>query len=249
MLIDSHCHINTLSSEERGNFFKKPLNGYLFVDSSIDLESTLVSLNISRKHGCIYSSVGFHPFSADKFFDNTVAKYKKLITESPKVIAVGEIGLDYKADASLARQEEILREFIQLAQKKELPISIHNRLQGPLILNILDDYYSSYERVVFHCFSYSMDFLEKIVEKNGLISFSLNVLRKRPDLLASLKACPLDNLILETDSPYMRIGARLSSPLDIEKVYSFVSEVKRIDEENLKIKIQSNAESFFSLKR
>jgi len=247
MLIDSHCHINTLSSEERDAIFLKPLSQYLFIDSSIDLESTLVSLNISSKYDCVYSSVGFHPFSADKFFDNTIAKYKKLITESPKAIAVGEIGLDYKADAPLARQEEILRAFIELAQKKELPISIHNRLQGPLILNILDDYYPSYEKVVFHCFSYSSDFLGKIIEKNGVISFSLNVLRKRPDLLTSLKACPPENLILETDSPYMRIGNKMSSPLDIEKVYSFVAEVKKIDLPQLEEKIHSNAKRFFKI--
>lgn len=247
MLIDSHCHINTLSAQEKSKIFLESTEKYCFIDSSIDLDSTIHSLSLSRQHPNVYSSVGFHPFNADKFSDKTIKKYARLIDESPKVVAIGEIGLDYKAEVDLDKQEEVLRKFIELAQKKDLPIAIHNRLEGPRILKILDEHYPSYEKVVFHCFSYSKEVLDKIVKKNGLISFSLNVLRKKKDLMASVESCPVENLILETDSPYMRVEDRLSTPLDIEKVYSFVAKVKKIKPESLEEKVYSNAKRFFSI--
>ncbi len=218
---------------------------YCFIDSSIDLNSSKVSLEVSSKHDFVYSALGFHPFSGKSFSPTVIRDYDKLIDDNKKVIAIGEIGLDYKADSPVQLQEDILAAFIELAKNKDLPVMIHNRWQDTKILDILDKFYSSYETVVFHCFSYSQDFLAKIVERRGFVSFSLNILRKKEEITQSLKSCPLDKLILETDSPYMRVAGKPSTPLDIDKTYKEAAEIKGISEKNLKQAISTNINLLF----
>ena len=256
MLIDSHCHFNNLSKITREDILSSCGKDYFFIDSSIDLESSRISLDISKNNSSPYTALGFHPFSGEKFSENTLADYEALINSNKKVVALGEVGLDYKADIAIDRQEEILREFLALAKKKDLAAIIHIRFerstdtgQGKAkILSILDDFFSTYERVVFHCFSYSVDFLKEIVKRRGNVSFSLNILRKNKDILASLAECPLDNLILETDSPYMKIEDKSSTPLDIDKVYLRASEIKAISLDKLKGAVFANVRRIFSLK-
>jgi len=245
MLIDSHCHLNSLSKITREDVISSSNSNYCFIDSSIDLNSSKVSLEISSKYDFVYSALGFHPFSGKSFSPTVVRDYEKLIDDNKKVVAIGEIGLDYKADFSAQLQEDILAAFIELAKSKNLPVMIHNRWQDTKILDILDKFYSSYEPVVFHCFSYSQDFLAKIIERRGFVSFSLNILRKKEEITQSLKNCPLDKLILETDSPYMRVNGKPSTPLDIGRVYSHAASTKGIEEEKLKGIVFSNAERVF----
>ena len=252
MLIDSHCHFNSLSRIKREEITSsKPK--VLLIDSSIDVNSSLASVYLSREYDFIYTSLGFHPFCADSFSNEALARYSKLIDDGEKVAAIGEIGLDYKADTPTDKQKDIFIKFLELAKEKNLPVSIHNRTQAsegdsPEVLEILDKYFENYEKIVFHCFSYSVKLLEKIVKKGGFVSFSLNILRKKKDIIESLKKCPFDNLLLETDSPYIRIGNEKSTPLDIDKVYSAAAAEKEMEPEELEQRVYSNAKRVFSLK-
>ena len=249
MLIDSHCHFNSLSKAKREEITSsKP--DILLIDSSIDVNSSLASVHLSRKHDFIYSSLGFHPFCADDFSDEVFARYRKLIDDGERIVSIGEIGLDYKAKASLDKQELVFSSFLELAKEKDLPVVIHNRMDPADmdffdVLGVIDRYFLDYKKVIFHCFSYPPQFLTKILEKGGFVSFSLNVLRKKKDIIESLKECPLDNLLLETDSPYMKIGKEPSTPLDIDKVYSCVAGIKALGPEELGEAVLSNAKRAF----
>jgi TatD DNase family protein len=244
MLIDIHCHISCLSLEEKEKI--SSLSGdYLFIDSSINYPSSLESIELSKNYKSVYSALGFHPFYAEEFEDSFREDYQKLIEENKKVVAIGEVGLDCKANLSLKEQEKILRIFLELAQEEDLPLIIHNREDNWQVLKILDEFFSSYEKIIFHCFSYSSSILKKIIEKKGYISFSLNVLRKKEEIISSLKNCPLDNLLLETDSPYMKIGNRNSFPWDIKELYYFVADLKGIDKKELEEKIFYNTKRLF----
>lgn len=252
MLIDSHCHFNSLSRIIREEIISlKP--EVLLIDSSIDLNSSLASISLSRKHDFIYTSLGFHPFCANEFSDEVLSRYRKLIEDGEKIVAIGEIGLDYKADIPANKQEEVFGKFLELAKEKNLAVVIHNRTDPfekslPRVFEIIDRHLGDYQKVIFHCFSYSPDILNKIIEKKGFVSFSPNILRKKKYIIESLKQCPLENFLLETDSPYMRIGDKKSSPLDIDKVYSYASSVKEIDQKDIEREIYSNAKKVFSLK-
>lgn len=247
MLIDTHCHINSLSQSERDEFFSSLPQDMILIDSSTNYKTTEESLAISLLRSSIYTAVGFHPFWAKEYHAGLPAQYEELISDNKKVIAIGEIGLDYKAEVSLAGQETILREFIKLADKKKIPVMIHNRMEDFRILDILDDYFPSYHQVIFHCFSYGREFLEKILVRGGIVSFSSNILRKNKEIIESLKNCSLDRILLETDSPYMRIDGRPSTPRDIEKVYSFAAKVKSMTRKDLEEAVYANAHRLFGL--
>ncbi len=247
MLIDTHCHINTLNPQQKSSIFSLDSSQYLFIDSSIDYPTTLNSIELSKKYDHIYTSAGFHPFCAKEYTDELISQYEKLIDENFKIVAVGEIGLDYKADKPLDEQEKVFRAFIELAKKKNKPVAIHNRLNDDRVLDVLSDCYSDFSAVVFHCFSYSTDFLKRVIEKKGFVSFSLNILRKKPELMESLKECPLENILLETDSPYMRINGELSTPLDIDKVYGYAAMIKGIEVKKLEEKVYENSKRVFNL--
>lgn len=248
MLIDTHCHFNSLSRNLREELLSQGLGNYSLIDSGIDRASSLASVSFSKQYDFIYTSLGFHPFCAKKFRLEILAEYEKLIEENKRIVSIGEIGLDYKADSALEEQEDVLRHFIQLARTNNLPVVIHNRLNNFRVIDILDEFYQNYENVVFHCFSYSGEFLEKILKRGGFVSFSLNVLRKNKEITSSLKRCPLENMLLETDSPYMKIKGNSSTPLDIDKVYSQVASIKGIEQKQLEGTVFSNAQRLFSFK-
>jgi TatD DNase family protein len=260
MLIDSHCHCNALSRSIRDSLFSSVPEDYRFIDSSIDIETTRVSLELSKKYPFLYTSLGFHPLGARTSPEGAVKEYRRFLDRGAKVVAVGEIGFDYKAELSFAEQEHVFRMFLSLAKERDVAVVLHNRfdpsrdegefsIQGGFarLFGILDEYFPSYAKVVFHCFSYSQDLLSLIIERGGFASFSLNILRSNEKIIASLKNCPLSNMLLETDSPYMKIKDRHSTPLDIDRVYARTSLVKDIDESRLKEAVLSNARSVFSL--
>lgn len=245
MLIDSHCHLNNIDKEQRRAILNDGQN-CLFIDSSIDPATSLESLQISNQQANTYTSLGFHPSEIHQFTAETMKQYQGLIESNKKVCAIGEIGLDFKSP-DMPAQEKIFREFIELAQKNDLPIAIHNRIENERVLEILDELYKDYQTVIFHCYSYGKDTLKKITDKGGFASFSLNILRKKPQILGSLEFCPLENLLLETDSPYMKINNRPSTPLDIAEVYKMASQIKNIEITKLEAIIESNSKKALKL--
>ncbi|MFO8053197.1 MAG: TatD family hydrolase [Candidatus Omnitrophota bacterium] len=257
MLVDSHCHLNSLPKEKSKDVVEWfNTKGNKLIDSSIDLETSQDSIYLSSQHSFIYNSLGFHPFNYYNFSDRLYKKYKKIIEENNKIVALGEVGLDYKANLSLSQQEAIFKKWLILAKETGLTVLIHyrldnhnwhssNHLNKPMILTILDDFFSDYKTIVFHCFSYSHSFLAQIVEKGGFVSFSLNLLRGNKRIINSLQKCPVNNLLLETDSPYMKIKGKLSTPKNIESVYSYVSKLKGISRGELEERVFYNAKRAF----
>ncbi|MFH1767815.1 MAG: TatD family hydrolase [Candidatus Omnitrophota bacterium] len=247
MLVDSHCHINSFPEERIKDIIFQDKEDYLFIDVSIDRDTAAKSLSISGRSDCVYTSLGFHPFSAQSWREDTVIFYRRLIDENKKIVAIGEVGLDYKSNTGFNEQRDIFVEFIILAKEYSLPLVVHNRWQDDFILNILDEHFDSYEKIVFHCFSQDKNFLARILDKKGHVSFSLNVLRQNKKIKESLGAVSLDNLLLETDSPYMKVNNIASSPLDIGKLYDFIAKEKGVPQERLCQLVSANAKRVFAI--
>ncbi len=228
MLIDAHCHINSLSGIKTNQVVSQGSSGRIFVDVSIDYETSLKSISLSKEYNFIYSSLGFHPFSAASFDEGTVSKYRELIKNNKAIVAIGEVGLDRYAEIDYDSQIVILSQFLELSKEFDLPIVVHNRYSDDSIFNVLDEYLPDYKKVIFHCFSQDKDFLAKILKKKGYASFSLNILRAKKTIIGALKEVPPESILLETDSPYMKIKGNYSSPLDIDAVYDFVAKERNI---------------------
>lgn len=247
MFIDTHCHINTFSPNILKGFSLNLASLGIFIDSSINYATTVESVKLSSQLDSVYSAIGFHPFCAKEFNTDTLASYKSFISQNKKIIAIGEIGLDEKTDVEFSLQEAVLRNFLELAKETNLPIVIHNRMSNDRIMDILSDFFSSYEKIIFHCFSCEPRLLNIIVEKGAWVSFSLNVLRRQKKVLDSLSQCPLEQLLLETDSPYMKINQQSSTPMDIKILYEFVAPLRNISQEQLQTQLLVNAKKAFSL--
>src|SRR3989338_3680805 len=109
MWIDAHCHLSYLSEASRKDVLNPARRGsaYCFIDSSIDLETSLISSRLSESNSQVYTTLGFHPLCGENFSQKILENYESLIKESKKIIGIGEIGLDYKAACGLKKQEEI----------------------------------------------------------------------------------------------------------------------------------------------
>jgi len=250
MLVDCHCHINSLAKDAQTTITEADTGMFTFLDVGIDTETTLASCALSVRHAHIYTACGIHPFHAKDFSRTTIEEYRQIIRTHKKIIGIGEVGLDEKTDIPLFSQKEVFSAFLKLAIEEDKTLILHLRIPGRehLLLQILDEHLSSYERCVFHCFSQGPRYLEKVIERGAFVSFSLNVLRKNKRIAESLEQCPLEQMLLETDSPYMKIRDRQSSPLDIPEVYSHVSEVKGIMPQDLESQVYNNFLTAFNLR-
>jgi len=151
----------------------------------------------------VYAGVGIHPTDAAKAEPDDVERVAEL-ARHPKVVAIGEIGLDlYWETSTLEIQKTIFRKQLELAAEIDLPVVIHNRRAGKQILEVLDSLGGLPLRGVFHCFSESAAYARNVVERGFYVSFTGNLTYKKSRWPQVSLAVPLERLLLETDSPFM----------------------------------------------
>ena len=168
-------------------------------DSGVTSERAVA---LAQAHDFVYAAVGWHPEEADSWTDGSLAHIRALAAQ-PKVCAIGEIGLDYYWDASTkAKQERMFRAQLELALELDLPVIVHDREAHGDSLRIVCDYPGL--RGVFHCFSGSVEMARELLRRGWYLGFDGPVTYKnaRKTVEVALE-CPLDRMLLETDSPYM----------------------------------------------
>lgn len=174
----------------------------LIVDPGDCAATSARAVAIAQAYDFVYAAVGWHPEEAAGWTDDSLAQIRALASQ-PKVCAIGEIGLDYYWDTSMkATQETMLRAQLELALELDLPVIIHDREAHGDSLRIVCDYPGL--RGVFHCFSGSAEMAKELVRRGWYLGFDGPVTYKnaRKTVEVALE-CPLDRMLLETDSPYM----------------------------------------------
>lgn len=251
VIFDTHAHFD----DERFNADREELfttlNSFCGVGGIIncgcDIPSSEKSIEFSKKFPFLYAAVGFHPeFAANN--DCDLSKLEELLKQE-KVIAVGEIGLDYYWDKeNKQRQKEIFVKQIKLAQKHKKPVIIHDRDAHEDTLNILKEYKP---KGVLHCFSGSSEMAKEVVKLGmyigvgGVLTFKNN--KKLPEVVKSI---PLTRILLETDAPYMAPepfrGKTNHSGLIIY-VAQKLAEILNISQEEVLKQTYQNAQNLFGL--
>ena len=163
------------------------------------------AVELGQQHDIVYTAIGTHPHDARLYDDAAEEKTKRLV-QSERVLAWGEIGLDFHYDNSPRDvQTEVFRRQLRAARECELPVIIHTREAETETIEILREEYAGAERGgVFHCFSGSMELAQKAVELGFMVSFSgIVTFKKSEDLREAAKRVPLDRLLIETDCPYL----------------------------------------------
>ncbi|MDO4814852.1 MAG: TatD family hydrolase [Gemella sp.] len=208
MLFDTHAHLNDdafLNDLEETMNRAREAGVKLINIVGFDDKSIKKALEIVEKYEEMYLTVGWHPVEAIDFNQEKYEMIKEIALTNPKVIAIGEIGLDYHWDKSPKDvQKEVFRKQIALAKEVNKPIVIHCRDAMADVLQILKEENAKEVGGIMHCFSGSVESMEIALKENFHISLGGPVTYKNAKMPKEVaKACPLDRLLIETDCPYL----------------------------------------------
>lgn len=204
MFADVHAHLDDEAFDtDRQEVIKKIEEaGIIVVNAGSDIASSRFSVKLAEEFDFIYACVGVHPHEAKKVEKNYLTKLEEL-AKSPKVIAIGEIGLDYYYGSSEKdAQQRVFTEQVELAKSLNLPVVVHDREAHKDTADILKKVKP--ERGLMHCYSGSLEMAQEFIKMNFYFSFGGVITfknAKRPkEVVAKL---PSDRILLETDCPYM----------------------------------------------
>ncbi len=217
-----------------------------------DLTSSERSVKLAQDYDFIYAAIGIHPHNAAEATDESWAKLV-LLAKQPKVLAWGEIGLDYYRDLSpRSVQKEVFIHQIELANEVGLPIVIHNRDAHQDVLEIVKTHPPKFGGV-FHCYSGSWEMAKVLLNQGFYLSFAgpLTYKNARHTVEVAVHA-PMDRILVETDSPYLtpepRRGKR-NEPTYVREIVTKLAEIKNLSFEEIASQTMRNAETIFNTKR
>lgn len=253
-LIDSHAHIDdSRFDDDREQVIERAVQQGLnyIINVGHDMESSLRSLELAEKYPFIYATVGVHPHDAKDVPGDYLKQLKKL-TEHPKVIAVGEIGLDYYYDLSPREvQKEVFVAQLNLAKTVNLPVVIHLRDAYGDFLDIMSKEKLEPISGVMHCYSGSLEVARECLNMGFYISFAGPVTFKNAEKLKEVAAkVPLEKILIETDCPYLTpvpYRGKRNEPSYVKYVAEKIAEIKGITTEELSQAAWQNAQRLFKL--
>lgn len=260
MLVDSHCHIDGKEfDEDREEVIKRALDAgvrlMLNVGTGEPMSGSFEkAVRLAEKYDCVFASVGVHPHDAKTFDDGAEKLLRGLVAKSKKIIAWGEIGLDYYYDHSPRDvQIDVFKRQLGIARELRLPVIIHSRDAEEDTLNILRDEVQNenFAGGIMHCFGGSIEMARACLEIGFLISFAGNVTFKKADNLRdAARDVPLDRLLVETDCPYLTpipYRGKRNEPARVVETAKFLAELYGIEFEELTNTTTENFLKFFKI--
>lgn len=252
MLVDTHSHLDMLkeisieealqAAKEAG--VEKILNPTAYAG---DLEKVC---ELAEKYENIYGMLGVHPSEIDGWSDDLLDKIREL-AKSDKIVAIGEIGLDYHWDKSnIELQKEIFIKQLKLANELGLPVSVHERDAHKDCFDILKQHNKG-AKIVLHCFSGSAEFARECLKEGWYIALGgVVTFKNAPKTKEVAKVVPLDRLLVETDAPYLAptpFRGSENQPAYVRLVAEEIARLKEVSFEEVAIATTNNATKIFNL--
>lgn len=256
MLFDTHAHYDDarFDHDRDGLLASMPANGVgLILNPGCDLETSRKALSYAERFPHVYAAVGIHPENMEGVdLERDLPVLEALAQSSPRVRAIGEIGLDYywvKEPEERRFQAEVFRAQMRLAGRLGLPVIIHDREAHLDSLTIAEQYPGV--RGVFHCYSGSVDFAMRLLELGYLLSFT-GVLTYKNAKKASevVRTAPLDRLMIETDAPYMApepFRGKRNSSLYVYRMAEAIAQIKDVPLEQVIEQTTENGKRLFGI--
>lgn len=251
-LIDSHCHLYYepfVNNIERTLKDCKKNNVTKLLSISVNLITSKKNTELSKKFNEIFCTIGIHPNETEKSRIDDIHDLEFLYKSNKKILAIGEIGLDFFRNNNNECQTIFFEKQIELALKLNLPIIIHTRNAENETLDILKKYKNNNLRFVIHCFSGSKNFANQIINLNGMISFSGIITFKNANGLRDIcKDIPLSNILIETDSPYLSphpLRGKTNHPSNVKYVAKEISSIKNVSIDYISKITSENFNKFF----
>ena len=250
-MIDIHAHYDDEAFDgDRDELLNSLFNEHgvtAIINAGCNIESSLYSIQLAEKYEGVYAAVGFHPQEVAKFSEDGFDQIKQMINH-PKVVAIGEIGLDYHYgtdDKEL--QKEMLRRQLQLAVDTDMPVIIHERDCVADCLEIVFDYDV---KGVFHAFSGSKETAKLLLDKGWYISFPGTVTFKNAKHPVENAAfVPEDRILTETDCPYLTpqiFRGQINYPKYVRYVVEEIAKLKEIEVNIVAKQVKQNAKNLFT---
>ena len=253
MLFDTHAHYDDerFDEDREALLNAMPEKGVgLIVNPGCDLASSRMAVDMAQKYDFLYAAVGIHPENCGDFAP-AMTDGLRALAKAPKVVAIGEIGLDYYWAENPPRelQQEVLRRQLALAQELRLPVIIHDRDAHADTLAIVREF--PQVTGVFHCFAGSVEMAQALIKMGWMLSFNgaatFKNAKKAPEVIA---AVPLEKLMIETDAPYLtpvpHRGERNDSSY-VRFVAEKIAEIKGISAEEVEKATWENGKAFFGI--
>ena len=230
-LIDTHAHISYEDFADRiDEVIQSAKENHVekIICVGVDLPSSEYCLKLAEKYPTLYATCGIHPHDADSAPDGYLYELETL-SQHPKMVAVGEIGLDYHYDFSDRKiQRRVYNEQLEMAMSLELPAVIHCRESDEEILRGIQN--SNRKNGVIHCFTSTIDFAQNILESGFHISFT-GMITFVKELEEVVRYIPLNKMMVETDSPYLSpkpFRGKQNEPKNVLHIAEKIAEIKEI---------------------
>ena len=254
MFIDTHTHLFFPNFDaDIDEVIKRAKNNgvdYMIIPGT-DIATSKKAIELADKYDFIYAAAGVHPHDTKDWDDTFIPQIEEL-AKHKKVVAIGEIGLDYFYDFSpREKQLDAFEVQIKLALKLNLPIIVHNRESNDDVMGFARKYKNSGLRAQFHCFAGSIEDARELVEMHHFISFPGNVtFKKAENIRRVVSRIAVENLLLETDSPFMtpvpHRGER-NEPANIKLVAEKIAEIHHLSTEDVGRTTSYNAHKLFGI--
>ena len=253
MFIDSHCHLtyeplfnnldNVIKDCKDNNIDK-------LLTISTDLITSKNSILISEKYKNVFCAIGIHPNSSKSEFSK-FNEINSISKNSKKIIAIGETGLDYfKFKEEKKIQIDSFMKHIELAEKLQIPVIVHNRDADNDVLDIISKNVKKKSvNFLIHCFTGSLEFANKLLDLNCFISFSGIITFAKSEYLRNIiKNIPIERIMIETDSPFLSpepFRGKSNHPSMVRYVAKTISEIKKVSIEEIAFETSRNFNNFF----
>ena len=254
MLIDTHCHLDFKDFDaDRDGVIDRAVQAGVgaIINVASSIEGSLRAVALAKQYAMVYATLGVHPHDAKSVTDATIADLKALARQA-KVVAIGEVGLDYYRNLS-PKEEQVsaFKKFIHLASDLDLPLILHGREAGQEILEILKREKPKGVRGVMHCFSGDADFLKKCLDLGLYVSFTANITFKKADALRLVaRDVPPERLLLETDAPFLApqaLRGKRNEPAYLTHIVGEWSRLLDLSKEDIARITTHNASRLFKL--
>lgn len=259
MFIDSHAHIDGEEYDaDRDEVVERArsacVRAILNVGTGDPHSGTLErAVEIAERYKNVYAAIGVHPHDARLFDENAASRIRQLIARSKRIIAWGEIGLDYHYDHSPRDvQRDVFREQLRLAREIGLPVIVHSREADDDTVNILrSELKGAATSGIMHCFGGSLEMSRSVLELGMMISFAGNVtFKKALNLREVARHIPPDRLLIETDCPFLTpvpFRGRRNEPARVVEVARCLAELHGMETEEMGRITSQNFTRFFNL--
>ena len=260
MIFDTHSHLNFKAYDnDRDEVIKRTQKQCVVcIDVGTKYETSKLAVQLAEKNKNIYAAIGMHPLEEEKF---KYEKYKELaLSGSRRVVAIGEIGLDYyykpktkiRLEKFKEKQKEIFLQQLDLAEELNLPVIIHCRMAHQDLINILKQ--KNQIKGVIHCFTGTLEEAQEYIKLGFYIG--LNGIIFKLNLDEVIKECPLNKILTETDCPYLipplarrspgGEGGR-NEPIFIKHVIQKIADLKEMSFDEIAEKTSQNAKRLFNI--